>query len=100
MFQQKKFLGAMAILGAMATADVVAAADLDASKSDPKQKDQVVSKSFDSLVVDGGKAKDLLIFRLAESITTILIEEKVKKAIEEADFKLIRIYDTKNIAIL
>ena len=40
------------------------------------------SDDFFSLSVDEVKAKDLLLFRLAENVTAVLVHEQVKSAVE------------------
>ncbi|MDL1968314.1 MAG: hypothetical protein LWW97_07125 [Deltaproteobacteria bacterium] len=76
------------------------AADLDKSVYDDNQPDKLIAMNFDSLLVDENKTYGQLMFRLAENISTILIHERIKKAIEEAGIQYIRICATKNVAIL
>ena len=60
---------------------VVAAADLQKSKF-PSGQDPVISMQFDELVINPVEARGLLMFRLAESLSTILVHAKVKDAVE------------------
>jgi len=79
---------------------VIMAADMEKSVYDPDQPDRMIAMSFDSLTIDERKTYGFLMFRLAENITTILIHERVKQAIEDAGIELIRISKTENVAIL
>ena len=56
--------------------------------------------SFDSLAIDEAKAKGQLMFRLAESLSTILVHESVKKALEHAQIPLIEFYEPEHFAAL
>ena len=49
-----------------------------------------VAVGFRNLVVDEEKAKGALMFRLAESLSTVLIHEKLKEAIEKCGLKYLR----------
>lgn len=62
----------------------VAAADLSTSEINPDTAERMISTDFYSLVVDGAKAKDLLLFRLAENITAVLVHEHVREQIERS----------------
>jgi hypothetical protein len=62
----------------------VAAADLGRSEFDAPSGSRIVDVDFDSLVIDEKRAGDLLMFRLAECITAIVIHERVKQALESA----------------
>ena len=78
----------------------VRAADLDKSVYNENQPDKLIAMNFDSLVVDKDKTYGQLMFRLAENISTILIHERIKKAIEKAGIQYIQISATENVAIL
>lgn len=78
----------------------VRAADLDKSVYNENQPDKLIAMHFDSLVVDKDKTHGLLMFRLAENLSTILIHERVKKAIEEARIQYVKISALENVAIL
>jgi hypothetical protein len=79
----------------------VAAVDLAKTVYDPNtQVASMITMSFDSLAIDKAKAKGHLMFRLAESITTILVHESVKTALEEANIPLIEFYETEHFAAL
>lgn len=79
---------------------VVSAVDLGKSKFDADQPDRKVSMIIDSAVIDEKVTRGLLMFRLAENITTILIDERVKQAIERSGLKLIRIDAVDEVALL
>ena len=62
----------------------VAAADLEKSEINPEVDDRILSTDFYSLAIDEKKTKDLLMFRLVENITAVLVHERVKKQVEGA----------------
>lgn len=79
----------------------VAAVDLANTVYDPStQVASMMTMSFDSLAVDEAKAKGHLMFRLAESLSTILVHESVKKALEDAQIPLIRFYEPEHFGAL
>jgi hypothetical protein len=63
---------------------LVAAADLGQSEYEAPSGTPIVDVDFDSLVIDEKRAGDLLMFRLAECITAIIIHERIKQALEAA----------------
>lgn len=65
---------------------MISAADLDASKWASFDGDALFDTSFDRLVIRNESAKEQLIFRLAQSTSTILVHERVKKCIEKEAF--------------
>lgn len=79
---------------------VIAASDMDKSVYDPNQPDRLISMSFDALTIDERKTFGFLMFRLAENITTVLIHEQVKQAIEEAGIELIEMSKPEDVALL
>jgi len=62
---------------------LVEAADMDSSESLPLGSGEVFTK----LVVDKEKAQGLLMFRLAESQTDLIVHERVANAINAGDFR-------------
>jgi hypothetical protein len=64
---------------------VVAAADLSASDYESYQPTPLISVNFNSLVIDESKAHGLLMFRLAECVSAIVIHQKVKDLLDERD---------------
>ena len=79
---------------------LIAAADLENSDFDPEQPENLISMDFDSLAIDIDKTNGALMFRLAESITTVLVHEQVVKEVEAAGIPLVEFYKTEDIAIL
>lgn len=68
----------------------IAAADMDNSDYIDMGGTGLIAVGFKKLVVDNTKTYDALMFRLAESITDIIIHEAVKKHLEKYDFKYLR----------
>lgn len=64
----------------------VAAADMEASARMGVSDNSMISADFDALVIDKNKAGkgDLLLFRLAENYSAIVVHDKIKKAVEES----------------
>ena len=60
----------------------------------------MIAMSFDSLVVDEKKVHSMLMFRLAENIVTILVHERIKKVVEEANIEYVRFFKASDVAIL
>jgi hypothetical protein len=69
---------------------VVSATDLGKSEFAPDNPSRQIDASVRGLVVDQMKAKGLLLFRLAESVDTILIHNSVKVALEVRNFTGVR----------
>lgn len=65
---------------------VVAAADLAKSEF-TAHGTPLVDVDFDSLAIDADRATDLLMFRLAESVSGIVVHESVKAHIEQRGIK-------------
>lgn len=57
-----------------------------------------MSADIDSLVVDPAKADGALMFRLAESVNTILLHESVCDAIEAAGIDTLTFYEPESWA--
>jgi hypothetical protein len=66
------------IIGLVRAADMKRSKLMGTSNSFPGNVD------FDALVIDEAKARGLLLFRLAEKVSAIVVHEKVKAAIEGA----------------
>ncbi len=66
---------------------LVSAADLGKTAFSPDNPSRQIDASIRGLVVDETKTKGLLLFRLAESVDTILIHDSVKAALEARNFK-------------
>lgn len=83
---------------------VVSAADMDQSRvladGDPENpvpdentsERPMIDGEFDSLVVDESRASGMLLFRLAESVTTIVVHANVRRRIEESGIEGIEFY--------
>jgi hypothetical protein len=61
---------------------LVAAADFAESETDPESDERVLSVDFHSLTIDPQKARDALMFRLAENISAVLVHERVREHVE------------------
>jgi hypothetical protein len=61
---------------------LVAAADRVRSKLNPDVPERMISADFHSLAIDPEKAHDLLLFRLAENVSAVLVHERVKRFVE------------------
>jgi len=60
----------------------VKAADLGTTQFAPENPSRMIDASIERLTVDENRAGNLLMFRLAESISTIVVHAKVKAAVE------------------
>ncbi|MHC4655028.1 MAG: imm11 family protein [Planctomycetota bacterium] len=78
----------------------VSAADLTESKFDENRKERLVNMPFESLAIDESKAQGLLMFRLAENVSAIIVHEKVKEAIEDANLDTVECLKPEKIALL
>lgn len=67
----------------------VAAADLGKSVFQAPDG-PTISVDFDSLVIDEGKTRGALMFRLAESVNGIVVHESIKDAVEAAGIDTLR----------
>ena len=63
---------------------LVAAADLGRSAVSPGTPERLISTDFDSLAIDAGRAHGLLMFRLAENTSAVVVHRSVKDAVERA----------------
>jgi hypothetical protein len=64
---------------------LVRAADMQKSQFWSPSGGTAVDVMFDELALDESKARDLLLFRMAESRNGIVVHERVKRAVEAAD---------------
>jgi hypothetical protein len=64
----------------------VSAADLTKSTFDARVPEKIVSMEFQSLTVDETRAQGALMFRLAEAVNAIVVEERVKRHVESKGF--------------
>jgi len=65
---------------------VVQAADMKKTVFNDPPATRLIDASFESLAIDPGKAGSLLMFRLAESLKTVVVHEQVKRVIESKNF--------------
>jgi hypothetical protein len=65
---------------------LVSAADLTRTAFLPDNPSRLIDASIESLAVDPDKAKDLLLFRLAEYVGAVIVHERVKRFIEARAF--------------
>jgi len=77
----------------------VAAADLGASEYQAPDGIALIDVAFDRLVLDAGKCAGLLMFRLAENNSAIVVHESVKKALLAAGFDELEFFKPENIAL-
>lgn len=73
---------------------LVQAADLGRSVMMGTSPDTLIAADFDSLVFDESKPRGLLMFRLAESVSAIVVHETVKQAIEAAGVPGMTFYES------
>lgn len=66
---------------------LVKCADLGKSQYDDIGGTGLVAVAFRKLVIDAAAARNLLFFRLAESVASIIVHERVKAALEPRGFK-------------
>lgn len=67
----------------------VSCADLELSEYDPPPGRPTISVAFERLVIDEKRTGGTLLFRLAESLSTILVHEKVKLHLESRGFDML-----------
>lgn len=66
---------------------VVAAADLSKSRIAAGDEGRMIDTSFDSLAIDETRALGLLLFRLAESVDTVLVHRSVRNHLQQNGFE-------------
>ncbi len=62
---------------------LVACADMGASEFMGTSESEMLDVDFDALVIDEKKAGDLLLFRLAENISAIIVDDTVRQEVEK-----------------
>lgn len=75
---------------------VVSAANMAESTVAEGLPVELIATSFDSIVIDEKKAGDLLMFRLAEAVTTLLVHERVKRHLERSGFGALGFIEPEN----
>ena len=66
---------------------VVSAANMDESEMMNISDSEIIDADFDRLVIDEDKCRGQLLFRLAENISAIIVDERVKQEVEKRDIK-------------
>jgi hypothetical protein len=66
----------------------IAAADMKKSKYNTNGGPAMVSVDFAGVTVDPEKARDALLFRLAQNVSAIVVHDRVKKKLETTGFGL------------
>jgi hypothetical protein len=79
---------------------LVAAADLSRTRFAPENPSRVVDASIESLVIDPAKVKDLLLFRLAEYVSAVIVHERLRRAIEARQFPHVLFRDPRDFISL
>lgn len=77
---------------------LVAAADMAKSDATVHPGGPVLDVDFDRLAIDESKVGGLLMFRLAESSTTVLVHERVKTYLVKKGFNNLTFYDPDDVA--
>ncbi len=63
----------------------VAGVDFEKAKVSPTSTETLVAMDFDSLAIDDPKVRNLLMFRLAENTTAVIVHEAVQQRLAAAD---------------
>ena len=63
---------------------LIDAADMEKSIISPGSKEELYTTDFDSLVIDPKKAMDILMFRLAQNTSAVLVHKRVKEYVDAA----------------
>jgi hypothetical protein len=90
--QEHRNYKAFNVLGAVAAADM--SKSVRASSSDST----VIDADFDSLSIDAARAAPFRLFRLAESVNAIVVDEAVKSEIERRNIEGMIFYDPEDWA--
>jgi hypothetical protein len=62
----------------------IACANMDESeRMDPDDDGDLIDVDFDSLVIDEERARGALLFRLAESVSAIVVHRRIREAVEK-----------------
>jgi hypothetical protein len=67
----------------------VSCADLSKSEYEPPPGRPTISVAFEKLVIDESKTRGALLFRLAESLSTIIVHEGVKRHLDRRGFDML-----------
>ena len=71
---------------------LVAAADMNKSTMMGTSDSMLIDADFDRLVIDESKCHGLLMFRLAENVSAIVVHERIKKEVEKRGIKGVFFY--------
>jgi len=63
---------------------LIDAADMEKSVISPGSKEELYATDFDSLVIDEKAPRGMLMFRLAQNISAVLVHQRVKEYVEAA----------------
>ena len=75
---------------------LVRAADLKRTVFNGPPGTRLIDASIDSLAIDPNKARGLLMFRLMENVSAIVVHERVKRFIEPMNFPYVQFTEPKN----
>jgi hypothetical protein len=76
----------------------ISAADLQRTAFSPGSTKRMISADIDRLGVSEGAAREMLVFRLAESVNAILVHERVQEQIEAAGITGVEFLDPEDWA--
>jgi hypothetical protein len=73
---------------------LIRAADLSKTQFNPGTR--LIDASIESLAIDADKAMGILMFRLAENVSAVVVHERVKRFIEPMNFPYVQFTEPKN----
>jgi hypothetical protein len=73
---------------------LIRAADLSKTQFSPGSR--LIDASIESLAIDADKAMGILMFRLAENVSAVMVHERVKRVIEPMNFPYVQFTEPKN----
>jgi hypothetical protein len=72
---------------------VAAVADMGKSVTMPHSESNLIDVAFESLAIDESRANGLLLFRLAEAVSAIIVSEVIKQEVERRDLPGMMFYE-------
>lgn len=75
---------------------LIRAADLSKTVFNGPPGTRLIDASIESLVIDPDKAMGILMFRLAENVSAVMVHERVKRFIEPMNFPYVQFTEPKN----
>ena len=75
---------------------LVRAADLKKTVFNGPPGTRLIDASIDSLAIDPDKAMGILMFRLAENVSAVIVHERVKRFIEPMNFPYVQFTEPRN----